>query len=1549
MSEINTSALANYDNNTSGSEEAQGSGFGSKLTGALGSVLTAGSPVLKGEYSKLNELASKIKTFDVDGLLKGALGAIGDYGKSLLNSGISLLTAMKNDALKNLENATVSFISNIAEDFYNNIKASMFISDTVYCATIKGLYYGGADLAYGNHYIRNSALTRDWVESLEFLDGEYGISYNMLYSNLTRDINLCVANSCWKNLHYIYKNLYKEYNKYTSEISVMKNQLNAFDPKDTNTEVYKNFSRTYQLHVDSHKKLARLMVRGLKNLIIYSHTYLKASDLKKFFIDFPLVLKPKYYGISDDVYKQSYMFSDSECKDMMPLFTGHKLSNTDNYMIELMSQTDNSSSSTGMTNKIDGTNIIDKYRNNVVDRQEKNAKALSVAAMKSGTKGIIDNIRETRPNVQNSDRTVVKYRDTNITTIMDNALDVYERDDYIAPRNDNIRQIYVLLSSEMIFGEDRMINEYFYKRCKMNVMTSMNANLDRVKGILGNSMMFQSVTDLYNLADAIDSTAYKYTKDVEDNLFDPKINKTFEDATGSTFAPDFLYNNLDGQLEFKPLSDDVVTQSETNLITKTTGISAEGTSSTPPSGYITTTNNANPYTSGVINNIIENDIAVSKEITNILRFIDDMTMIMKRDVLIEYLTFFYTIMIGREIPEDNCGITFAHLIYSVFGITGYTNPDKLNTLFANSTNTSLNNNFRILIGISLTQQAETFLSLKKNNYKDLIINLYDIMVSLLSVEVENNGFSKALLKYDKEFLQTLVKQNFYSEIDYLKSINSKSNPAYSSFYRIKDKLTKNYKGYNLNGIMGYDEKMGKTQYSNIITGDWISTCVTPEGIFFGGSDNTENNGIKLIDPVNNKILNTNISSGNWTSILCLNEDQIFFIKDNDEVYYWNGSKIITTGETGYKNWELIQIANTNNIILASKVNSGFKRWNNGKFTNVTTIGGNYKYEKTSFLTYLLYATGSKSIVYSVNMSSISPICPGNEHIVNSHSSYTVDSHITTTTTDEEGNETSVTSNYTDQYILLGTSNGLHICSYRDSSITVINNQFNAQNTSYLVTGTKDYKVSLLSSNGGVYVSYKPNSPTSNTITRFNIISNNQESVSIDKIITSTSNIKPSSITSIIKTHSFSDSLISDVITTDSGVVSNQVCLIDNSGVKFISLVLVNNNDIHSMDYYEFNKNKFFIAKNDIYYYNSINNDLRSIFSDNSDKVNGWEFIECNSKLFFNNPKHKLGLRYFNGTNVITTNLNYGSWNICNGNSKYLITSKDGSNTGIRISNISNNPSFIDVLPKPILIGDFSNPVFNSGNKKFYYGSDRTKIIFSIDSVIYDLDEFIYPLQSYELQQILINYNKEKSTTFLEDLIEKMSMLIDPTDPDPTDPDPTDPTDPDPTDPTDPTDPDPTDPDPIDPDPTDPDPDPTDPNSGTVNFSDDGYFAFSMDSLNDITNHMVDTSKTNIRNALMNSNIFTDMFTYAEAKNLFNITNENDLDQLELSFILDLNKNSQDRAYRYYKSRKQKIYIKQAFEHDGNEYTDEVDSTAWNVKFNNSSEDYLNSDADGLSF
>ena len=131
MSEINTSALANYDNNTSGSEEAQGSGFGSKLTGALGSALTAGSSVLKGEYSKLNELASKIKTFDVDGLLKGALGAIGDYGKSLLNSGISLLTAMKDDALKNLENATVSFISNIAEDFYNNIKASMFRSESV--------------------------------------------------------------------------------------------------------------------------------------------------------------------------------------------------------------------------------------------------------------------------------------------------------------------------------------------------------------------------------------------------------------------------------------------------------------------------------------------------------------------------------------------------------------------------------------------------------------------------------------------------------------------------------------------------------------------------------------------------------------------------------------------------------------------------------------------------------------------------------------------------------------------------------------------------------------------------------------------------------------------------------------------------------------------------------------------------------------------------------------------------------------------------------------------------------------------------------------------------------------------------------------------------------------------------------------------------------------------------------------------------------------------------------------------------------------------------
>ena len=182
---INTNSFENYKNTIEASEKG---GFLSKLK-SFGLDSLGGLDSFMGkDIIKANKLLKSFKGFNLSNILSN----LGGFFKNLGLSALDMLKDMGMDAIRQLQNATINFASNLVEDLYNNIRSMMYIPDSVFALTLKGLYLAGADLAYNKHYIRSSALQRDWAASLKFIDEQYGIDYNIRdYKDLEKDLALC--------------------------------------------------------------------------------------------------------------------------------------------------------------------------------------------------------------------------------------------------------------------------------------------------------------------------------------------------------------------------------------------------------------------------------------------------------------------------------------------------------------------------------------------------------------------------------------------------------------------------------------------------------------------------------------------------------------------------------------------------------------------------------------------------------------------------------------------------------------------------------------------------------------------------------------------------------------------------------------------------------------------------------------------------------------------------------------------------------------------------------------------------------------------------------------------------------------------------------------------------------------------------------------------------------------------------------------------------------------------------------------------------------------
>ena len=82
-----------------------------------------------------------------------------------------------------------------------------------------------------------------------------------------------------------------------------------------------------------------------------------------------------------------------------------------------------------------------------------------------------------------------------------------------------------------------------------------------------------------------------------------------------------------------------------------------------------------------------------------------------------------------------------------------------------------------------------------------------MMYSSFAMAMKSTSFAKAVFLYDNDYMKTLAKQKYESEIKQLKALNTPNDPNnYSNFYPTKDTMTKNYDGFDRFGIFGFDER-----------------------------------------------------------------------------------------------------------------------------------------------------------------------------------------------------------------------------------------------------------------------------------------------------------------------------------------------------------------------------------------------------------------------------------------------------------------------------------------------------------------------------------------------------------------------------------------------------------------------------------------------------------------------------------------------------------------------------------------------------------------------
>ena len=253
---------------------------------------------------KANKLLKSFKGFNLSSIFSN----LGGFFENLSHTALQMLKDMGMDTIRQLQNASINFASNLMEDLYNNIRSMIYIPDSAFAITLRGLYEVGADLAYNNHYIRSSALKRDWAISLKFIDDQYGIDYNIRdYKDLERDLTLCAEHSCVNNLYYIFRKIYDQLNSIRSDIVVTESLLKPYSKpiKGFKLVLYDDISNYDNIYVQIGEEKTKINIYDEEGML-----FIKNNKDMNYYTETII----DYEGIVNGLY-QGYKYETDETKN----------------------------------------------------------------------------------------------------------------------------------------------------------------------------------------------------------------------------------------------------------------------------------------------------------------------------------------------------------------------------------------------------------------------------------------------------------------------------------------------------------------------------------------------------------------------------------------------------------------------------------------------------------------------------------------------------------------------------------------------------------------------------------------------------------------------------------------------------------------------------------------------------------------------------------------------------------------------------------------------------------------------------------------------------------------------------------------------------------------------------------------------------------------------------------------------------------------------------------------------------------------------------------
>ena len=1479
---------------------------------------------------------------------------------TLASTGKDILSDITSDALANLKNASITMVGNVLEDFVNNFAATIYIPDNIFVTTIKSLYYtANADLAYNSSYIRNTALKRDWNYTLEFLDGEYDITYSVNYSNLSQDVSTCAKNSCCKNLYYIYGHLYNWYKlaKFDADDAIRK--MSAYESTGTTSDPQYIAETKVKESCENYMSMIRnLMVKGVHDLIVYSKDNVSVSQLKKFFDTFGDIVKPKYYGETDDLYGGKYKITLAECKFMIPPFTQHQQSNTDKFVMESVSKsTDDvaksaaklrSTNAKTASEELENIDIIAKSGTSDVSEEEletmrrktktkemvanlrakqlesktSKSKSLTASALSKGSKGVYTDSRARYP-MQNASKDTIKYR-SGLNQLTEDLFSE-EGAKYVMLRNINIKQIYIMLSSEIFWKDDVMVNKDFYNRCKIPTMTSLRSAADKAKGILGTSMAVQS---LYDLSDAIDGSAYRYVKKMDDKLFDPNKHTydSFSDLVSKTFSLDKETNEAILPSKDRNKLESILGEDLTNALINSDR-NLTDTNGVPNINYdsLMGENGTNSESADEIEKELSTYPAINVKLKNDIKYIVNISVIEKRNMIIKYLEMFYNLCIDSSVPKDNYSKAFANLCIYVFNKGGVNEPVDLETkLFEFATDTTINENIKVLLGLYELKLHKSAMKLSIDSYGDIISDIYSFCMNIFGLELRSFGFTETTFKYDREYLASLLKQTYVDKIEYLKTIADKTNKLFDTFYGEKDKLTETFEGYDRKGIIGYNDVRNRIQYTNIEVGDWSDIKITPNGTFIVGNETTPNNGIRILDEGTKTFVKTNITSGNWKQIVNDSDTTFFINGDDNSIYYWTGSKIIKTNVTDANKWDIYS-DDSSKLMLFGKENNGVKYWTGSSFTELANVGSGWKFEKVNtggLVIYVLYPTKNDGYVYmGTSPSNLTRVIDLPKGLYNSFIPKMIETSYTSESTTDPDTEETIpgSTTITDYYkIFVGCNLGSYYIDIETDSITSnINNNISVNRLGSHMTSLTGGCVYLMDIDDDKIL----------------YVSDNRLSIQL----LATNITASSSSFNLSESDMFVGSQTIYIFLNDENVAENilSVNVVGSFGImEFPTLRAYRNNKSNSMSVTliekrtgEFIENELgdrllFKTADNIFSLNE--SSYESILSDD-DISSGWKMYFVNNHYLLSNIEKGLGIRTLVNYKAVATNITSGFWKFGYSDDYIYAYSYNGSDSGIRCAN-KNNPYLFTELPEVVInTGDYSNCAYDSSKEVIYFSSDRSKMVQDLNKVIYDIDEYIYPLFDYQIKKKLEALSNGKTLALMTSLKNKFNASGT---------------------------------------------GPGGPGSGGTGGDGSGSGSGSgsggtgggtggdgtgsntpltqeqIKAFLDLLNAEIERIKAEQNKYEINSNLYTDMLTTEMANLEFDVTDDKTVSNILLGMIVNSSDPNYDALIRYYAINRNAI-MAHHFNADGTMIdSDDIGTPEWNMNHNTPTYEYLNSDEDG---